>query len=189
MSDITHQTGDVAGEGEPTRRDFIHIATGAFAAAGAGLFGWSLIDSMNPAGDTLAASSADVDVGALLEGSEIRILIGGKPVFVRHRTQGEIDAARAVDVDRLKDPQTDEERLRPATDGNLKPQYLVMFGSCTHLGCVPVGDGAGDYGGWYCPCHASHYDTSGRVRKGPAPLNLPIPDYEYTTDSTIKISL
>lgn len=184
MTDVT------AGDGAPeaTRRDFIHIASGAFAAGGAAFLAWPFIDQMNPAADTRALSSANFDLSGLLEGSEARLLIGGKPVFVRHRTASEIAAAQREGA-AGSPAETDEERLRPGPDGALRPQYLIMFGSCTHLGCVPTGDGAGDYGGWYCPCHGSHYDTAGRIRKGPAPLNLPIPNYEYTSDTVVKISL
>lgn len=194
VTDTTHTPEMSAGAeaGDPSRRDFIHIATGTFAAVLPAYIGWKFIDSMSPARDTLAASSTDFDVTTAMEGSEVRILLGGKPIFIRHRTEKEIADAQSVDVADLKDPQTDEERLVAGPDGALKPQYLVTFGSCTHLGCVPVGpnDGnTGDFGGWYCPCHASHYDTSGRVRKGPAPKNLPIPKYEYVSDAVVRISL
>jgi ubiquinol-cytochrome c reductase iron-sulfur subunit len=120
------------------------------------------------------------------------VLIGGMPFFVRHRTPEEIDAARRVDVARLRDPETDEERLRPTLSGALNPAILITSGSCTHLGCVPVGPAqgsVGEFGGWYCPCHGSHYDTSGRIRKGPAPTNLPVPEYEYVSDAVVRISL
>ena len=132
-----------------------------------------------------------MNIAKIPEGGEVRVLIGGKPFFIRHRTEAEIAAAEAVDVDKLPDPQTDNERLVPGPDGNLNPAILVTSGSCTHLGCVPVGPGnnTGDYGGWYCPCHGSHYDTSGRIRKGPAPKNLEVPTYEYVSASVIKISL
>ena len=174
------------------RRDFIHIATGVAAAGGGLVLAWPFIDQMNPASDTKAASSREVDVSQIPEGSEIRVLIGGKPFFIRHRTVAEIEAAAIVDADKLKDSETDEDRLRPLPDGSFNPAILVTSGSCTHLGCVPVGpkDGnTGDYGGWYCPCHGSHYDTSGRIRKGPAPKNLPIPNYEYVSASVVRISL
>ncbi|MGB2219126.1 MAG: ubiquinol-cytochrome c reductase iron-sulfur subunit [Henriciella sp.] len=174
------------------RRDFIHIATIAAAAGGAGLVAYPLIDQMNAAGDTKAASSLEVDVSKIPAGGEIRVLIGGKPFFLRHRTENEIaEADNAVLAD-LRDPETDADRLAPLPDGSLNPAILVTSGSCTHLGCVPVGPAqgnVGDYGGWYCPCHGSHYDTSGRIRKGPAPTNLPIPNYEYVTASVVKISL
>lgn len=184
MSDTT-QTPETVDE---DRRNLIHIATGMAAAGGGAMVAWPFIDQMNPAADTKAASSLEVDVSKIAEGSELRVLIGGKPFFIRHRTAAEISAAQSVDVEKIPDPETDEERLRPLPDGNLNPAIIVTSGSCTHLGCVPVGN-QGDYKGWYCPCHGSHYDTSGRIRKGPAPANLPVPDYEYVTASVVRISL
>lgn len=174
------------------RRDFIHIAAGAAVVGGAGALAWPFVAQMLPAMDTKAASSLEVPVTEVPEGGEIRVLIGGKPFFIRHRTPAEIQAAENVDISTLPDPQTDDERLVPKADGELNPQILIVSGSCTHLGCVPVGPGSntGDFGGWYCPCHGSHYDTSGRIRKGPAPLNLPVPTYEYNADGTaVTISL
>jgi ubiquinol-cytochrome c reductase iron-sulfur subunit len=181
--------GEHAGE---TRRDFIHIAAIAVAGGGAAALAWPFIQQLGPAADTKALSSADVDISKVPMGGEIRVLIGGQPFFVRHRTEAEIQEARNVDVSRLRDPETDDERLKPKLDGALNPAILVTSGTCTHLGCVPVGPAqgtVGDFGGWYCPCHGSHYDTSGRIRKGPAPLNLPVPNYEYTSDTIVKISL
>ena len=171
---------------EPTRRDFIYIAAGAVTSFGAGSLIWTFIDQMNPAADTLALASIEVNVSDIAEGEQRTVKWRGKPVFIRHRTPKEIDEAHAVPLSALKDPQTDEQRLVQGPEGKLKPQYLVMEGSCTHLGCVPVGE-SGDYGGWFCPCHGSHYDTSGRIRKGPAPVNLYIPPYKYLSDSVIKI--
>ena len=174
------------------RRDFIHIAAGAAVVGGAGALAWPFVAQMLPALDTKAASSLEVPVTGVPEGGEIRVLIGGKPFFIRHRTKEEIEEAEAVDVSTLRDPQTDDERLMPMADGTLNRPMLIVSGSCTHLGCVPVGPGSntGDYGGWYCPCHGSHYDTSGRIRKGPAPTNLPVPTYEYSADGTsVTISL
>ncbi|MEL6323955.1 MAG: ubiquinol-cytochrome c reductase iron-sulfur subunit [Pseudomonadota bacterium] len=174
------------------RRDFIHIASGAMAAGGAAMVAWMFVDQMNPAADTQAASSLEIDISKVPEGGEIRVLIGGKPFFIRHRTPAEIAAARNIEADRLPDPQTDDDRLSPLPTGELNPAILVTSGACTHLGCVPVGPSqgnTGDYGGWYCPCHGSHYDTSGRIRKGPAPKNLPVPDYEYVSASVVRISL
>jgi len=174
------------------RRDFIHIATGMAVAAGGVMLAWPFVDQMNPAADTKAASSLDVDVSKVPEGSEIRVLIGGKPFFIRHRTAAEIAAAANAPVDNMRDPETDADRLVPTPSGNLNPAILVVSGACTHLGCVPVGPAqgnTGDYKGWYCPCHGSHYDTSGRIRKGPAPTNLPVPDYRYVSDTVINISL
>lgn len=189
MSDSTTTAPETVDE---ERRDFIHIATGAAAVGGAGLLGYVFVDQMNPAGDTKAASSLEVDISKIPVGGEIRVLIGGKPFFLRHRTPAEVAEAAAVNLDKLPDPESDEDRLVPTPDGTKNPAIIITSGSCTHLGCVPVGPGGGnlgDYGGWYCPCHGSHYDTSGRIRKGPAPANLPIPDYEYVTASLVKISL
>ncbi len=174
------------------RRDFIHIAAGAAVAGGAGALAWPFIAQMLPALDTKAASSLEVPVSNIPEGSEVRVLIGGKPFFIRHRTKAEIASAEAGDSANLRDPETDNERLRPMADGKLNPAILIVSGSCTHLGCVPVGPGSnvGEFGGWYCPCHGSHYDTSGRIRKGPAPSNLPVPEYVYSADgSSVTISL
>jgi ubiquinol-cytochrome c reductase iron-sulfur subunit len=175
-----------------TRRDFIHIAAAAVAAGGVAAVAWPFIQQLAPAADTRAASSAEVDVSKVAEGSEIRVLIGGLPFFIRHRTDQEIARARADDHAQLRDPATDESRLRKTRDGKFNPAILVTSGTCTHLGCVPVGPAqgtTGDFGGWYCPCHGSHYDLSGRIRKGPAPKNLAIPKYEYSSDTMIKISL
>ena len=174
------------------RRDFIHIAAGAAVVGGAGALAWPFIAQMLPALDTKAASSLEVPVNNIPEGSEVRVLIGGKPFFIRHRTPLEITEAESVDVKTLKDPETDDARLRPEAGGELNRAILIVSGSCTHLGCVPVGPGSntGDYGGWYCPCHGSHYDTSGRIRKGPAPKNLPVPNYTYSADgNSVTISL
>ena len=188
MTDTTHTDGEQIDE---ERRDLIHIATVAVVGAGAAACAVPIVGQMLPASDTKAASSLEVPIDKIPVGGEVRVLIGGKPFFVRHRTAAEIAEAEGVDVTNLPDPQTDEERLVPMPDGNLNPAILVTSGSCTHLGCVPVGPGnnTGDYGGWYCPCHGSHYDTSGRIRKGPAPSNLPVPTYEYVSASVIKISL
>ena len=170
------------GEGQDaTRRDFIHIAAGA-AAAGAGVAAvWPLINQMNPAADTLALASIEFDLTKVQEGQQVVIKWQGKPVFVRDRTPAEIEAARETPMNALKDPQADTDRVIEGHD-----QYLVLVGSCTHLGCVPT-FGTGDFGGWFCPCHGSHYDTSGRIRKGPAPLNLVVPDYQYLSDTRIRI--
>ncbi|MEZ5939486.1 MAG: ubiquinol-cytochrome c reductase iron-sulfur subunit [Hyphomonadaceae bacterium] len=184
-------TADAPAEGE-TRRDFIHIAAATVAGGGVLALAWPFVQQLGPAADTRAASSAEVDVSKVPLGGEVRLLIGGLPFFVRHRTPTEIQEARNVDISRLRDPQTDDERLVPGPDGQLKPEYLITSGTCTHLGCVPVGPSqgnTGDFGGWYCPCHGSHYDTSGRIRKGPAPLNLRVPTYEYVSGTIVKISL
>lgn len=171
---------------EPTRRDFIYIATGAAAFAGAGAIAWPMVMQMGMGADTKAASSIEIDVSKIAEGQQIKALWRGKPVFVRHRTAAEIAEAGKVDIASLPDPQTDEERIRPNIEGTVNRHILVMVGVCTHFGCIPVGE-TGDFGGWYCPCHGSHYDTSGRIRRGPAPKNLEIPEYEYISDSVIKV--
>ncbi len=184
---MTDQTVGETHDKDPSRRDFIYIAAGATAAAGAAMTLWPFIDQMDPAADTLALASIRVDISQVIEGQQLTVQWRGKPVFIRHRTAQEIEAARAVDVSSLRDPQTDAERLAPGPDGELKPQYLIMVGICTHLGCVPLGNRSGDYDGWFCPCHGSHYDTSGRVRIGPAPTNLEVPAYTYQSDTTVQI--
>jgi ubiquinol-cytochrome c reductase iron-sulfur subunit len=168
------------------KRDFIFLAAGALGAIGAANVGWALVKQMDKAADTLALGSIDIDVGKVAEGQQLKVLWRGKPVFVRHRTAEEIAAAEDVDLADLPDPETDDQRLVAGPDGNLKPQYLVQVGVCTHFGCVPVGE-QGDYDGWFCPCHGSHYDTSGRIRKGPAPRNMEVPPYEYLSDTVIKV--
>lgn len=167
--------------GEATRRDFIHIAAGAAAVGGGVMVAWPLVNSMNPAADTLALSTIDFDVSKVQEGQQVVITWQGKPVFVRYRTPAEIQAAVSTPAGDLKDPQPDSERVKEGHS-----QYLVVIGSCTHLGCIPT-FGTGDFGGWFCPCHGSHYDTSGRIRKGPAPINLVVPEYAFTTDTSVKI--
>ena len=172
----TQHAGDDA-----TRRDFIHIAAGA-AAVGAGVMAvWPLVNQMNPAADTLALASIEFDLTKVQQGQQVVIKWQGKPVFVRYRTPEEIQEAVETPLSDLKDPQADADRVQAGHE-----QYLVVVGSCTHLGCVPTFN-AGDYGGWFCPCHGSHYDASGRIRKGPAPLNLVVPDYEYLSDTRVKI--
>jgi ubiquinol-cytochrome c reductase iron-sulfur subunit len=169
------------GGDDATRRDFIHIAAGA-AAVGAGvMMAWPLVNQMNPAADTLALSTIEFDLTKVAEGMQVVIKWQGKPVFVRYRTPAEIQEAVSTPLSALKDPQTDADRIKAGHE-----QYLVVIGSCTHLGCVPTFN-AGDYGGWFCPCHGSHYDTSGRIRKGPAPTNLVVPTYEYISDTRVRI--
>ena len=167
-----------------TRRDFLYLTAGAFGAVGAASFAWPLVDTLNPAADTLALASVDVDLAPIAEGQAITVVWRGKPVFIRHRTAAEIEEARSADMGDLRDKQSDEERVQ-------KPEWLVMIGICTHLGCIPLGqkstDTKGDFGGWFCPCHGSHYDTAGRIRKGPAPKNLAVPDYTFASDTMIKI--
>jgi ubiquinol-cytochrome c reductase iron-sulfur subunit len=163
----------------PSRRDFLFITTAAVAAVGAGAFAWPLIDQMNPDASTLALSSIEVDLGQVAEGQILTVKWRGGPVFVRHRTPKEIKAAQDVNVSELRDPQTDAERVK-------KPEWLIVIGVCTHLGCVPIGH-EGPYEGWLCPCHGSIYDTSGRIRQGPAPLNLFVPEYAFLSDTKVKI--
>ena len=166
------------------RRDFIVVASYAMAGIGLASVAWPLIDQMNPAADTLALASIEVDISKIEVGQAITVKWRGKPVFIRHRSETEITSAQSVQLSDLKDPQTDDERVT-------NPQFLVMIGVCTHLGCVPLGQKTGDvkgeYDGWFCPCHGSHYDSSGRIRKGPAPLNLEIPPYQFASDAVIKI--
>ena len=176
---------DPAGD-DPSRRDFIHIAAAAGAAGAVVGIIWPLIDQMNPAADTLALASIEYDLTKVLLGQEVTIKWQGKPVFVRHRTPAEIAAAVAVDGNAsefkgLRDPQKDSERVKPG-----KAEWLILVGTCTHLGCVPL-FAQGDYGGWFCPCHGSVYDTSGRIRKGPAPKNLVVPDYKFLSDTKVQI--
>ncbi len=169
-----------------SKRDFIFLATGAVAAAGGASLAWPLVAQMGKAADTLAAGSIEIDLSKIAEGQQLKMLWRGKPVFVRHRTAAEIEVAEAVELTELKDPEADVDRLIAGPSGAVNQKYLVMVGVCTHFGCVPVGE-AGDFEGWYCPCHGSHYDTSGRIRKGPAPKNMVIPPYEYISDNVIKV--
>ncbi|MEH6401892.1 MAG: ubiquinol-cytochrome c reductase iron-sulfur subunit [Sneathiella sp.] len=161
------------------RRDFLYIAAGGVGAVGTALAVWPFVAQMNPSADVLALSSTEVELDAIDVGSEITAVWQGKPVFVRHRTKEEIAAAEDVDITTLPDPQADADRVE-------NPAWLIMVGVCTHLGCVPLKE-SGDYDGWFCPCHGSHYDTSGRIRKGPAPTNLLVPPYEFLSDTTVKI--
>ena len=164
---------------KPKRRDFLYTASYTVGAVGIGAAVWPLIDQMNPDSSVKAQASTEVDVSLVEPGKSITVLWRGKPVFIKRRTQEEIAEARAVKLDDLIDPEKDENRAK-------NPEWLVMLGVCTHLGCVPLGD-KGDYNGWFCPCHGSHYDTSGRIRKGPAPQNMEIPKYEFLNSNTIKI--
>ncbi len=164
---------------EPTRRDFLFIATGAAAAVAAGSAAWPLISQMNPDASTLALASIEVDISAIAEGQIVTVKWRGKPVFIRHRTAKEIAEAADVNLADLRDPQLDSARVQ-------KPQWLILIGICTHLGCIPQGHD-GQYDGWFCHCHGSVYDLSGRIRKGPAPRNLAVPEYAFLTDTKIKI--
>ena len=166
---------------DPNRRDFIHIAAAVAAVGGVAAVAWPLVDQMNPSGDTLALASIDFDLTKVALGQQVIAKWRSKPVFVRHRTPKEIAEAQNVNLADLRDPQTDAERVKPG-----KAEWLILVGVCTHLGCVPD-FGGGSYGGWLCPCHGSVYDTSGRIRAGPAPLNLPVPDYAFLSDTKVKI--
>ena len=161
------------------RRDLFFTASYVLGAVGVGAAVLPLIDQMNPDASVKALSSTEVDVSEVSPGQSITVLWRGKPVFIKRRTEKEISEAREVDLKELKDPEKDEDRAK-------NPEWLVMLGVCTHLGCVPLGD-KGEYGGWFCPCHGSHYDTSGRIRKGPAPTNMEVPKYEFVNNNTIKI--
>ena len=161
------------------RRDFIFTASYALGAVGVGSVVWPLVDQMNPDRSVKALASTEVDISSLEPGKSITVLWRGKPVFIKRRTQKEIEEARNVKIEELPHPEKDEDRAK-------NPEWLVMLGICTHLGCVPLGD-KGEYNGWFCPCHGSHYDTSGRIRKGPAPTNLEVPKYEFVNNNTIKI--
>ncbi|MDO5606667.1 MAG: ubiquinol-cytochrome c reductase iron-sulfur subunit [Paracoccus sp. (in: a-proteobacteria)] len=182
-----------ADEHEGTRRDFLYYATAGAGAVATGAAAWTLINQMNPSADVQALSSIMVDVSALEAGTQLTVKWLGKPVFIRRRTQEEIDAARAVPLSDLVD-QRAENANKPDADASDENrtldeagEWLVQIGVCTHLGCVPLGDGAGDFGGWFCPCHGSHYDTSGRIRRGPAPTNMAVPVAEFVDETTIKL--
>jgi len=178
---------------EPTRRDFLYIATGAVAAVGAAATIWPFISQMNPDASTLALASTDIDISQVAEGQSITVKWRGKPVFVRHRTAKEIEEAKAVPVAQLPDSNARNPNAgadAPATDENRaakgKEAWLIMIGVCTHLGCIPIGQ-SGDYDGWFCPCHGSEYDSAGRIRRGPAPENLHIPPYNFLNDTTVRV--
>ena len=166
------------------RRDFLQLSTVTIGAVGTAAFIWPFLKSMNPAEDTIALGTTEVDISRIEEGQSITVKWRGKPVFIRKRTSNEIEEAKTVNISDLKDPEEDIDRVK-------KDEWLVLVGVCTHLGCVPLGqkltDSKGEYNGWYCPCHGSHYDTSGRIRKGPAPENLAVPPYSFLNDTTIKI--
>ena len=166
-------------EKKPERREFLFTASYAVGAVGVGAVVWPLVDQMNPDASVKALASTEVDVSSVQPGKTITVLWRGKPVFIKRRTKEEITSAEKVDLKELKDPQADNKRVK-------KSEWLVLVGVCTHLGCVPI-SGKGDYGGWFCPCHGSHYDSSGRIRKGPAPTNLEVPTYEFVGDNKIKL--
>ncbi|MCC5779150.1 ubiquinol-cytochrome c reductase iron-sulfur subunit [Nitratireductor sp. B36] len=179
---------------EHTRRDFLYVATGVAGAVGAAGVAWPFIDQMQPDASTRALASIQVDVSGVEPGMSLTVKWRGRPVFIRNRTEKEIEEARAVALEDLKDPVARNANIpadAPATDidrsaGEGKENWLVMVGVCTHLGCVPLGQ-AGDFGGWFCPCHGSHYDTAGRIRKGPAPENLAVPTFEFVSDTVIQV--
>ncbi len=174
--------GECCGGG--SRRDFLFMTAGAMAAVGVGSVAWPLVDQMNPAADTLAMSTTEVDLSQLQVGQSMTVMWRGKPVFIRRRTAEEIKEAQDIDVQTLRDKQSDSDRVK-------KPEWLIVIGVCTHLGCVPLGqktgDTRGEYDGWFCPCHGSVYDTSGRIRKGPAPKNLEVPQYTFLSDTLVRI--
>jgi ubiquinol-cytochrome c reductase iron-sulfur subunit len=179
MADTTH--GGVA---NGTRRDFMNLLTNSVVVFGAAVVAWPMISSLNPSQDVLALASTEVDISQIEVGQAITVKWRGKPVFIRHRTPEEIKAAEDVNLSNLRDPQADDKRVQ-------KAEWLIVVGVCTHLGCVPQGqkpsEPRGQYGGWFCPCHGSEYDTSGRIRRGPAPLNLAVPVYTFETDTLVKI--
>lgn len=166
-----------------SRRDMLHITTGVVAAFGLGAMTWPLLGHMEPASEQ---TGLIIDLSKIVQGQQLKISWEGKPVFIRHRTPKEIEAARNVDLSKLPHKETDEQRLVPGLNGQTHPKYLVIIGICPHFGCVPVGE-YGDYDGWYCPCHGAHFDTSGRVRKGPPPINMEIPPYRYISETSIEI--
>jgi ubiquinol-cytochrome c reductase iron-sulfur subunit len=178
---VTTTPGGASPGEDPSRRDFINIAAAAAAVGGVAAVAWPFIDQMNPSSDTLALASIEFDLSKVQLGQQVVVKWRGKPVFVRYRTPKEIAEAVAGDHADLRDPATDASRHKPG-----KAQYLILIGVCTHLGCVP-NFGQGEYGGWFCPCHGSQYDTSGRIRKGPAPKNLYLPDYTFLSDTKVKI--
>ncbi len=173
-----------SGDVDSNKRDFLYLTTTGLAVAGGLAAGWTLIDTMNPAKDVLALSTTEVDLSLIEKGKSLTVMWRGKPVFIKHRTTDEIAQAKSVNLDDLIHKVDDDTRV-------IKDEWLIVLGVCTHLGCVPLGqktgDAKGEFGGWFCPCHGSHYDTSGRIRKGPAPLNLDVPPYEFVSDEIIKI--
>ncbi|WP_341367160.1 ubiquinol-cytochrome c reductase iron-sulfur subunit [Yoonia sp. BS5-3] len=190
-----------ADDHQGTRRDFIYYATASAGVVVTGAAVWPLVNQMNPSADVLALASIRVDVADVAPGTQLTVLWQGKPVFIRHRTGAEIQEAAAQDADFDSFPDknarndnidaaalaTDENRTVPSPEGEGAGAWIVQMGVCTHLGCVPLGDGAGDFGGWFCPCHGSHYDLAGRIRKGPAPSNLPVPPAAFVDGTTIEL--
>jgi ubiquinol-cytochrome c reductase iron-sulfur subunit len=186
-SDGTPATGPDSGSGQTLRRrDFINIAAVSVAGVGAAATLYPLVNQMNPSADVLALASIEVDISAIQPGQAIKTIFRKQPLFIRHLTPAEIQAANAVDISSLRDPQTLGQRTKPG-----KSQWLITMGVCTHLGCVPLGAGEGEsrgaFGGYFCPCHGSAYDTAARIRKGPAPKNLEVPDYAFKSDTVVAI--
>jgi ubiquinol-cytochrome c reductase iron-sulfur subunit len=184
LAEAAHNALD--GGEDASRRDFIYIAAGAVAAVGVAATVWPFINQMNPAADTRALSTTEVDLTAIAAGQQIKVMWQGKPVFVRHRTPAEIESARRDDYASLKDPQHDADRLVQEDGQPGRAEWLILEASCTHLGCIPT-FAEGVYHGWFCPCHGSVYDTSGRIRSGPAPKNLVPAPYVFTGDTAIRI--
>ena len=184
MNKIDSKDKKIESSIDEEKRDFLFVTTAGLAIAGGGATLWSLVDTMNPSKDVLALASTEVDLSPIEEGQSLTVMWRGKPIFIRHRTNEEIEEADSADVTSLVHKATDESRVK-------NPKWLIVVGVCTHLGCVPlgqkIGDSKGDFNGWFCPCHGSHYDTSGRIRKGPAPLNLEVPPYEFVSDDIIRI--
>ena len=184
MSEKDLKNHELSDSVDEDKRDFLFITTAGLAVAGGAVTALSMINTMNPAKDVLALSTTEVDLAPIEEGQSLTVMWRGKPIFIRHRTSEEISTANNTSVSELKHMASDESRVK-------NPKWLVVVGVCTHLGCVPlgqkVGDNKGEFGGWFCPCHGSHYDTSGRIRKGPAPLNLEVPPYDFVSDDIIKI--
>jgi ubiquinol-cytochrome c reductase iron-sulfur subunit len=182
QSQVSHSHSP--GHDGETRRDFLTLTATALGVVGAAAAIWPFIDSLNPAKDTLALSTTDVDLSPVQVGQRLTVAWQGKPVFIDHRPESEIKAAQDVDIATLRDPQKDSDRVK-------KPEWLIVVGVCTHLGCIPLGQKTGDdrgpFGGWFCPCHGSVYDTSARIRGGPAPANLAVPPYKFTSDTAITI--
>lgn len=183
LRSIADDSGAAPGE-QPVRRDFLNLLTGSMTAVGVGCLAWPLLDSLRPAADLRALAAVELDLTPIALGQRVTITWRGRPVFLDHRTAEQIQAAQGVDIKELRDPESDARRAP-------RPEWLILVGICTHLGCVPLGqkpgDQLGDFGGWFCPCHGSHYDTSGRVRKGPAPTNLVIPPYRFLDDNRLRI--
>jgi ubiquinol-cytochrome c reductase iron-sulfur subunit len=187
MATVEHTEGSAPGsEDGMRRRDFINVAAVSVAGVGAVALLYPLVNQMNPSADVLALAQIDVDIAAIQPGQAIKTIWRKQPIFIRQLTPQEIQAANAVDVGSLRDPQTLAERTKPG-----KPQWLITMGVCTHLGCVPLGaaegESRGEFGGYFCPCHGSHYDTAARIRKGPAPLNLEVPEFEFLSDTAVRI--